>query len=147
VLYILKPLNPINLIKKEICLVDPARAGKQEYRFHLCSLPPPPWLPTPLFLFSSTPNWGYTPLFSLIRSPLTPTHSASLHSHLVFVPLFFLLACGSNNLATLSQLNKPRSQPSFGPEAGRRGGRAMYGHLNDLRLGAQGNSTALVGLV
>jgi hypothetical protein len=25
---ILKPLNPINLIKKEICLVDPARARK-----------------------------------------------------------------------------------------------------------------------
>jgi hypothetical protein len=69
-------------------LKRPRARENQEYSFSI--LPFPTHLaPHALFLFSSPPNWSYAPLFGLIRSTLTPTRSASLHSHLVFRSTFF----------------------------------------------------------
>jgi hypothetical protein len=94
--------NPLTLLilKKKSYTVRPrARAKKQEYSFTILLFPLPRSSTSTLFMLHPLALLLRNILI-LIRSPLAPTHSVTLHSHLAFrVTIFFFSADASINSA------------------------------------------------
>jgi hypothetical protein len=122
---ILNSLNPINIKKKEIYCLDPARARKsRSILLRSKSIPPfhPYSTPPVLFLSSPSPDWG-SPIFNLI-APLCSYRVTTFPATSLAESLFFFLAALSQlawrlrQLAALRHLNKPTcAEPPLVPRS------------------------------